>query len=133
MDRHFKGNRIFFGRYTGNTPVTGFRRHPGLDPLFTLPDDHEVVFPGHPKVSDTGAVRIRVLRDDELRRRNTANQKLFEFVVDAERTQREARLHSLEVTARSHMARLMKNVDRPMSVTQFMALAGESGTFERDA
>ncbi|ANL51568.1 DEAD/DEAH box helicase [Rhizobium phaseoli] len=30
MDRHFKGNRIFFGRYTGKSPVTGFRRHPRL-------------------------------------------------------------------------------------------------------
>ncbi|MBB4274128.1 DEAD/DEAH box helicase [Rhizobium mongolense] len=30
MDRHFKGNRIFFGRYTGKSPVTGFRQHPRL-------------------------------------------------------------------------------------------------------
>jgi Lhr-like helicase len=28
MDRHFKGNRLFFGRYTGKSPVTGFRKHP---------------------------------------------------------------------------------------------------------
>lgn len=28
MDRHFAGNRIFFGRYTGDTPVTGYHRHP---------------------------------------------------------------------------------------------------------
>lgn len=28
MDRRFAGNRIFFGRYTGDTPVTGFHRHP---------------------------------------------------------------------------------------------------------
>jgi Lhr-like helicase len=30
MDQHFRGNRIFFGRYTGATPVTGFLRHPRL-------------------------------------------------------------------------------------------------------
>ncbi|MER0238944.1 DEAD/DEAH box helicase [Fulvimarina sp. MAC8] len=30
MDRRFSGNRIFFGRYTGKTPVTGFHRHPRL-------------------------------------------------------------------------------------------------------
>jgi DEAD/DEAH box helicase domain-containing protein len=30
MDRHFNGNRIFFGRYTGKSPVTGFREHPRL-------------------------------------------------------------------------------------------------------
>lgn len=30
MDRHFNCNRIFFGRYTGKSPVTGFRRHPRL-------------------------------------------------------------------------------------------------------
>lgn len=28
MDRHLEGNRIFFGRYTGATPVTGFLDHP---------------------------------------------------------------------------------------------------------
>jgi hypothetical protein len=28
MDRRFAGNRICFGRYTGDTPVTGFHRHP---------------------------------------------------------------------------------------------------------
>jgi DEAD/DEAH box helicase domain-containing protein len=28
MDRHFAGNRIFFGRYTSDTPVTGYHRHP---------------------------------------------------------------------------------------------------------
>ena len=28
MDHHFNGNRIFFGRYTSKTPVTGFHLHP---------------------------------------------------------------------------------------------------------
>lgn len=28
MDRHFAGNRIFFGRYTSDTPVTGYHKHP---------------------------------------------------------------------------------------------------------
>lgn len=28
MDRHFSGNRLFFGRYTGDTPVTDYHRHP---------------------------------------------------------------------------------------------------------
>jgi ATP-dependent helicase YprA (DUF1998 family) len=34
MDERFEGNRIFFGRYTSATPVTGFRVHPrrGNDP-----------------------------------------------------------------------------------------------------
>lgn len=30
MDRHFGGNRIFFARYTGKTPVPGYRKHPRL-------------------------------------------------------------------------------------------------------
>lgn len=30
MDRHFGGNRIFFGRYTSATPVTGWSKHPRL-------------------------------------------------------------------------------------------------------
>src|SRR5439155_4337966 len=32
MERRFAGNRIFFGRYTGDTPVTGFHRHPRPKP-----------------------------------------------------------------------------------------------------
>ena len=28
MDEHFAGNRLFFGRYTSATPVTGFHEHP---------------------------------------------------------------------------------------------------------
>lgn len=32
MDRHFAGNRIFFGRYTSDTPVTGYHRHPRPGP-----------------------------------------------------------------------------------------------------
>ena len=31
MDRHFSGNRIFFGRYTSDTPVTGHHKHPRPD------------------------------------------------------------------------------------------------------
>ena len=30
MDKHFKGNRIFFGRYTSATQVTGWQNHPRL-------------------------------------------------------------------------------------------------------
>ncbi|RVQ53561.1 DEAD/DEAH box helicase [Sinorhizobium meliloti] len=28
MQKHFRGNRLFFGRYTGKSPVTGFLDHP---------------------------------------------------------------------------------------------------------
>ncbi len=28
MDRHFSGNRVFFGRYTSDTQVTGYDKHP---------------------------------------------------------------------------------------------------------
>jgi len=31
MDKHFGGNRIFFGRYTGATKVTGWHKHPRLN------------------------------------------------------------------------------------------------------
>jgi len=32
MDGRFAGNRIFFGRYTGETPVTGYHKHPRPGP-----------------------------------------------------------------------------------------------------
>ncbi|MBK9145169.1 MAG: DEAD/DEAH box helicase [Candidatus Melainabacteria bacterium] len=40
MDRHFNGNRIFFGRYIGNTPVTNHHIHPGFQPLLDAPRDN---------------------------------------------------------------------------------------------
>jgi hypothetical protein len=30
MDRRFQGNRVFFGQYTGSTPVTGYEHHPRI-------------------------------------------------------------------------------------------------------
>lgn len=59
--RHFSGNRIFFGRYTGATPVTGFDLHPRLDPA------------------------------DDLERRKRKLQELFDEMCDLERTQCQAR------------------------------------------
>ena len=32
LNRGLRGNRIFFGRYTGETPITGFNVHPRFDP-----------------------------------------------------------------------------------------------------
>lgn len=57
LDETMGGNRIFFGRYTGQTPVTGFHRHP------------------RQPASDSFKVLDRKLRD------------LFDFSLDAERTQ----------------------------------------------
>jgi hypothetical protein len=54
-----KGNHIFFGRYTGETPVTGFRQHPRID---------------------SG-------RRDEYERRGRKLTQLFDFMVDTEKTQ----------------------------------------------
>lgn len=35
MDERFNGNRLFFGRYTSATPVTGYQTHPRRDDLET--------------------------------------------------------------------------------------------------
>jgi hypothetical protein len=131
MDRYFHGNRIFFGRYTGSTPVTGHRRHPGLDPLFDLPDDHQIHIPGHSKADPaTGRVRVDDLRDDELNRRSRAHQRLFEVAVEAEETQREARLHSQDVGARQKLAQLLAGMQQPITVDRFISAAEASGKFD---
>lgn len=61
MDEVIGGNRIFFGRYTSDTPVTGFNVHPRIAPL------------------------------DDYKRRARQLKKLFEEMVQFERTQREVR------------------------------------------
>jgi hypothetical protein len=63
----FQGNRIFFGRYTGETPVTGFREHP------------------------------RDISDDEHKRRSQKLSELFDYFVDVEKTQNDlARLANVD-------------------------------------
>jgi hypothetical protein len=57
LGRNLKGNRIFFGRYTGETPVTGFNFHPRIDP------------------------------EDDQARRARRLQELFERSVEMEETQ----------------------------------------------
>jgi hypothetical protein len=53
----FGGNRIFFGRYTGETPVTGFREHP------------------------------RVAAKDDVERRAGQLEKLFDYFLEVDKTQ----------------------------------------------
>jgi DEAD/DEAH box helicase domain-containing protein len=61
LDEELDGNRIFFGRYTSDTPITGFNVHPRVSPAA----DYE--------------------------RRARQLQKLFEQMVQFERTQREVK------------------------------------------
>lgn len=61
MQEELGGNRIFFGRYTSETPVTGFNIHP------------------------------RRAAEDDYKRRAQQLEKLFESMVEFERTQRRAR------------------------------------------
>ena len=59
MENGLNGNRVFFGRYTSETPVTGFEKHP--------------------RKSDT----------DQREDRHRSVQKLFEHMVNYERAQKE--------------------------------------------
>ncbi len=43
LDEHLSGNRIFFGRYTGETPVTGFQDHPRLSAEDQREDKHRAL------------------------------------------------------------------------------------------
>ncbi|KYG06936.1 hypothetical protein BE21_31970 [Sorangium cellulosum] len=61
LDEEIAGNRIFFGRYTSDTPVTGCNVHP------------------------------RIASADDYKRRARQLQKLFEEMVQFELTQREVR------------------------------------------
>ncbi|MBZ4411237.1 DEAD/DEAH box helicase [Myxococcus sp. XM-1-1-1] len=61
--RRFKRNRIFFGRYTGLTPVTGWDVHPRINPT----------------------------NSEELARRDNKTEQLFEELLTLERTQEAAK------------------------------------------
>lgn len=141
MDRELKGNRLFFGRYTGATPVTGHQVHPGLRHLLEsgaqeLRDQPPVYFPDHSAAKEDGRVDVGDLRDAELTRRNRKLEELFDFMVDAEEGQRQARLYAID---RMSLEKLEAELDRKMDgsrdleAAEFIAAAQESGQFSEDS
>jgi len=140
MDRAFHGNRIFFGRYTGATPVTGHELHPGFRGLLE-PDAKEldgrapVHFPDHKKADDGGFVQLADLRAGELQRRQRKLAELFDYMVDAEEGQRQARLHALEQNALRALGESVEDLvdDEPLQPEDFVLLARQAGLFSEDA
>ena len=140
MDHALNGNRIFFGRYTGATPVTGHHLHPGLRSLLQasakeLKDKPPIQFPDHPKANDDGLVQPKDLRDAELSRRQRRLESLFDFLVDAETAQQQARLHAMEENS---VARLENDLPRwsddgsPLSAEDFIRVALKAEGFSED-
>ncbi len=137
MDDALHGNRIFFGRYTGKTPVTGHQLHPGLENLLTTPakelEDKEPVYsPGHQSADANGWVELTDVRDRELKRRQRKLKELFDYMVDAEDVQKQARLQALqtESIANLNCATGEHYKNKAPTAESFAALAQEAGRFD---
>ncbi len=96
MDREFNKNRIFFGRYTGKSPVTGQEDHPGFAELLSIVDDNpELERRIDPRISgDRGGQQgptLREVRDSEIERRKRRQKEMFDEMVALEAGQRSAR------------------------------------------
>lgn len=93
MDREFGGNRIFFGRYTGKSPVTGHEDNPAFRHLLDMsPDDGRLDLPasdGHAGEDDPAT--FKSVREAEFRRRIRRQTQLFGEMAQAELGQRQAR------------------------------------------
>lgn len=99
MDREFGGNRVFFGRYTGKTPVTGHEDDPGFRELLDTDKDdadlrRRVYFPAHKRADQDGTVSLADIWDLEFARRKRKQAELFKVMVDLEKGQRDARHHA---------------------------------------
>jgi DEAD/DEAH box helicase domain-containing protein len=111
METQLKGNRLFFGRYIGATPVTG---HPGstdvprgLDSFLlkgkkAAKEGGLVWFPDH-KLSDpeTGELSLEEAWEDEYGRRKRRTDELFDDLIAREKSQLQARLHALDLQGRA--------------------------------
>lgn len=142
MDEHFSGNRITFGRYTGDTPVTGHRLHPGFEDLLgsskkELQGKPAVFFPTHPKAEDDH-VSLVDLRETAFSSRLRKLSDCFQFMVDAEESQRQARIHAMEegavrkfeAEAKDLRVRsLQDEVSFAMDEGSFIELVSRAGTF----
>lgn len=139
MDGAFKGNRIFFGRYTGQAPVTGHHVHPGLKKVLEAsPDelkDRSIYFPAHKRADEAGMVALEDVRESELDRRKRRLEQLFDFMVDTEEGQLQARLYALEREAKQRFDREVvatgRDAHAPMTGDEFIGIAERSG--KRDA
>lgn len=110
-DKHFAGNRIFFGRYTGKTPVTGHHLHPGLAALLQPGADvsGDVYAPDHRRADPaTGRVSKNDVREAERARRDRKLQELFDVQVGYQFGQEAARLHALDSEAAASFARVTR-------------------------
>lgn len=107
MDEHFGGNRIFFGRYTGATPVTGHHDHPGFRSLLATPKKDvsgDMYFPDHKHADPTtGRVDLVDVRTTEIERRQRKLEELFDYQVGLERGQMQARLHAIDLQSRQSL------------------------------
>lgn len=128
MTDSLNGNRIFFGRYTGQTPVTGPHVHPGLAHLLEASADSlegSVFFPDHKRADGEGMVALHDVRHAEFERRKRKLAELFDYMVDAEQCQHETRLHALEQTALKRLAKSCPASGAPYSPAELVdALKG---------
>ncbi|HEY0465451.1 MAG TPA: hypothetical protein VGC79_14650, partial [Polyangiaceae bacterium] len=110
MAEHLNGNRLFFGRYIGDTPVTGHPGSPdtprGLDAFLTkgkkaAKDRGSIWFPDHKKADPlTGELALEEAWEDEYGRRKRRLDDLFDELVACETAQLQARLHALDLQGR---------------------------------
>ena len=121
MDEHFHGNRLFFGRYIGATPETGHRGSlespQGLDAFLAGGKKvarklGSVHFPGHKRADSDGKVAYEDVWQGELDRRRRRLDRLFEHMVGFERSQQQARLHTLAAQGRADHQRRIQEWER---------------------
>ncbi|GAA0523673.1 DEAD/DEAH box helicase [Deinococcus depolymerans] len=93
MDREFGGNRIFFGRYTGKSPVTGHEDNPAFRHLLDMsPDDGRLDLPASDDhAGEDDPATFKSVREAEFRRRIRRQTQLFGEMAQAELGQRQAR------------------------------------------
>ncbi|WP_242392216.1 DEAD/DEAH box helicase [Anaeromyxobacter oryzisoli] len=116
MNAEFGGNRIFFGRYTGHAPVTGHHVHPGLTRLLESKPaalaGQKTYFPDHKAAKEDGFVELAEVRKSEFERRKRRLTQQFDFMVDAEAGQAQARLFALDEASRLKLLRLLGAEER---------------------
>lgn len=94
MEDSFNGNRIFFGRYTGESFPTGFRMHPRKNATTLRKELAQRLQDVDPRTSKKLAVQYRKAERGELDRRLRKLKDTFMRIAKVERTQDAARKQS---------------------------------------
>ena len=127
LEEHLNGNRIFFGRYTGNTSPTGYSHSGRMEGI----EDDGSIYCGLDtpsfKKDENGHVSYKDIKERQLDRKKTKCDDLKTHLQEIEKAQQDARLFAISKKSESSFRKLIYGMDLPLTTDIFWEKMSEVG------